>query len=847
MKKQRIITLNRKKNHDASITVFLSLVLLLILSLVMTVIEGTRQKTAMVFTERALITAMDSVLAGYYGPLMDEYHIFGLNLPYEEDLDKHDEISLRIQDYMSYTLNPGHGISGAGNSLYLFSNTLESVEVINSTGLLDYQGEIFINEVIEYMKYRSIGNVIEFFMDKASLLEQPGKISVLYEEKAELEEKLVAIDEAILALMKHIDGISTGRKGLIRAAGGKLKTEESFVKKILYGPVTMESVGINNEVVFLALKDNYIDPSEGFDIIADSFIRLDTVLETIEVLENRLAINRQTVKEEQKAIEKLQEIPANSSETVDDYEETINKHILEIKDRISALDDEAENISSDIGSYMAEKKKLIDTINSYGKNIYNLVSNCLASAEQALNKLEIIISTAEDAEPLIRSYEENLNNKKSELEVQIYDSLQEEFNEIKKYLIDNSNGYDFIRMKDILTVNCSVLSSCLDSLNHGYEAMSTENYSRAKASFSCASNELPAYKTQGLNIDYSTLTAKEEDTPDYIEGMKDLIGKGIVSLVMDSDIISDKKITNERLPSDVEMILEEKEGFSFSKLLKNMTIGAKESKTGDLFGSFGDYSLGSLIGNGADEILERVLVLEYIKEHFYRFPTIDDETEGRKPSALTYEMEYLLFGKTSDRGNLEAVIGRLLLIRTLLNFTTILACKEKWKEAKVIATSLVGFTGLPILVAITQGILMILLALASALIDVCALLTGKELPIIKKDIDLEYIDILLLTRENIRKKAASYNDEKGFSYNDYLILFLCLTNQRKLSYRMMDLVQENVNIRYETDISLQNCVFGYEAKVKYSIKPIFTSFTFMNKFINTGNSESHIITAECSY
>ena len=175
MKKQRIITLNRKKNHDASITVFLSLVLLLILSLVMTVIEGTRQKTAMVFTERALITAMDSVLAGYYGPLMDEYHIFGLNLPYEEDLDKHDEISLRIQDYMSYTLNPGHGISGAGNSLYLFSNTLESVEVINSTGLLDYQGEIFINEVIEYMKYRSIGNVIEFFMDKASLLEQPGK------------------------------------------------------------------------------------------------------------------------------------------------------------------------------------------------------------------------------------------------------------------------------------------------------------------------------------------------------------------------------------------------------------------------------------------------------------------------------------------------------------------------------------------------------------------------------------------------------------------------------------------------------------------------------------------------
>ena len=34
-------------------------------------------------------------------------------------------------------------------------------------------------------------------MDKASLLEQPGKVSVLYE-KSNLEEELVAIDEGFL-------------------------------------------------------------------------------------------------------------------------------------------------------------------------------------------------------------------------------------------------------------------------------------------------------------------------------------------------------------------------------------------------------------------------------------------------------------------------------------------------------------------------------------------------------------------------------------------------------------------------------------------------------------------------
>ena len=68
--------------QNASITVYLSLTLLLLLSLIMTVIEGARRTATVIFTERAMSTAMDSVLAGFFGPLMDEYHILGLYLPY---------------------------------------------------------------------------------------------------------------------------------------------------------------------------------------------------------------------------------------------------------------------------------------------------------------------------------------------------------------------------------------------------------------------------------------------------------------------------------------------------------------------------------------------------------------------------------------------------------------------------------------------------------------------------------------------------------------------------------------------------------------------------------------------
>lgn len=837
----------KKYSQEASITVFLSLVLLLILSLVMTVIEGARQTTAKVFAERALYTSMDSVLAGFYGPLMEEYHLLGLHCSQEDSSYKYGDIAERMEDYMSYTINPGRGIYGAGKRINLYSNSLESVEVISGTSLLDHKGEVFIHEVTEYMKYRTAGDVAEFLLDKASLLEQPKKVSVLYEEKVKLEERLVTIDEGILALMRYIDGVSTGRKGILKGKGGTLKTERCFIKKILYGTPTLESTGINNEIVFLALENQYIDPSDAFNIIDKSFTRLNEVLIAIEGLEANLELVQNNIEEESTAIGQLEETLANNKEADEAYIESVEESIHEAEVRISGLGDEADALRVEIDAYRMEQTNCINTISFNGNDLYELVSGSLTASEQAISELEQIIIRAKEAEPLIKSYEENLESKKEGLDAKVYDSLEEGLKELKRYEIKNSYGYDFPRMKEILTNDYNVLTSSLDSLNNGYQSMLSQDYIRAKDAYKGAYQKLLAYETNGLNINYSTLVLEDDNSPDFLGGIKDLIEEGVTSLVIDPKTISDKEISDELLPSIIDMLSGDEEGFSFSNLLKNMKIGGKDSGTEDLFGSFGDYSLGTLIGDGTNEIIERLLVQGYINEHFYRFPVKDEEKEGRKPSVLTYEREYLLYGNTSDKDNLQAVIGRLILIRTLLNFTVILGDKEKWNEAKSISSKLVGFTGLPILVAITQGVLMILLALASALVDTCALLIGKEIPILKKKVEEKYSDLLMLTRDKIRKKAASYKDNKGFSYNDYLTLFLCLTNQRKLSYRMMDLIQENINMRYGTDISLQNCLFGYEAEVKFHIKPLFTTFTFMNKYINTNNIKPIIIRAECSY
>lgn len=836
-----------KQDYQASITVYLSLVLLLILSLLMTVIEGARQTTARVIAERALTTSMDSILAEFYGPLMEEYHILGLDSSYGEDAYNETDIKSRMEDYMSFTLLPKQGLGKSNKQLDLYGISLDSVDIKGKTSLMDYQGDLFIHEATEYMKYRELGKAAEFLLNKASLLEHPQKISMLYNEKLKLEEELVAIDEGILALMKHIDGVSTGRKGINRNKDGSIKVKEDFVKKIIYESPSQENTGINNDVVFLALEGQYVNPTSYFSAIEDTFTRIEEAEEIILRLDNSLQAFDKEIEKANEALEQLEKTKSGLDKKDKAGKEAIKKKIKEAKKEISDLENEKKAINKEIKSYNKEIEKYIVAITSKAKEIRSLVTECKNQSKKAISELEEIIKTAEKAEPMIISYEETLNKEKEGLNEDAFESLEESLEELKQYQLDNKNGYDFQRMKEILSYDKEVLEGCISLLDEGNRLVKDKDFVSSKDSYINADKKLRAYETSGLDIDYSSLVINNEESPDFIGGIKDLVEEGIVSLVIDPDTISDKEISQDELPSTLHSLIEGEEEFSISSLLSNISIGSKKSGMSGLFGSFGDASIGSLVGDVLNEIAENILIQEYIGEHFYRYPLTGENTQANKPSVLTYEREYLLSGNMTDKDNLEAIITRIIIIRTLLNFTTILTDKEMVKKAKSIASLLVGFTGLPILVSITQCVLMVLLALFSGLVDTCALLMGKGVPILKKEVDLSYYDILLISRKKIKNEANSYKEDDGFSYKDYLTLFLYLTNEKDLTYRMMDLVQENINLRYGTEFGIENCLFAFEAEAKLSIKPLFTSFSFVQKYITGSIDKPFIVNAEYSY
>ena len=70
------------KRGNGSISVFLALVLVIIISLILTGLEAAYISASDDYAEVLLKTATESVLAEYYGPLYEDYHIFAIDSGY---------------------------------------------------------------------------------------------------------------------------------------------------------------------------------------------------------------------------------------------------------------------------------------------------------------------------------------------------------------------------------------------------------------------------------------------------------------------------------------------------------------------------------------------------------------------------------------------------------------------------------------------------------------------------------------------------------------------------------------------------------------------------------------------
>lgn len=212
--------------------------------------------------------------------------------------------------------------------------------------------------------------------------------------------------------------------------------------------------------------------------------------------------------------------------------------------------------------------------------------------------------------------------------------------------------------------------------------------------------------------------------------------------------------------------------------------------------------------------MDQILLQHYILTYLSNYGA---EKEGR---ALSYEVEYLLGKKYSDKENLMAVITQVLAIREAANLIYLISDPVKIQQSETLALTLGGGSLNPIVIEVIRLGILTAWALGESILDVRALLAGRKIPLLKsaETWTLELENIELVTQNFLMAKESEW----GLGYENYLGILLLFMEKQQLALRTMN-VQE-ATIRKDTgntDFGIDGLLVDAELQIAYVYQPVF--------------------------
>ena len=294
--------------------------------------------------------------------------------------------------------------------------------------------------------------------------------------------------------------------------------------------------------------------------------------------------------------------------------------------------------------------------------------------------------------------------------------------------------------------------------------------------------------------------AKEEKN--LYERAKSLISDGVLGIVLeDVNNISTMQIRNLNLPTTLET-----DGNKKTDLIKDIT--------------------------------NKGIFVKYIELYFNNYAKISEY--GNDDTALKYEMEYILNGNLNDKDNLTETIKKLVEVRNLSNGAYLITDGEKMQEITTLAETVATAIGMPFLTPVAQAVIIEAWALTEAVIDVRQLLNGEKVPIVKNSKNWNSSIKNMETFEDGRKNNT------GLTYTQYLQTMIMTQKTKNTVFRTMDLVQVNMQKRYNKDFLISECFGMCEVEANLRIEPVFTSLPIVSYLIGN-NNESYIYKTKMEY
>ena len=228
--------------------------------------------------------------------------------------------------------------------------------------------------------------------------------------------------------------------------------------------------------------------------------------------------------------------------------------------------------------------------------------------------------------------------------------------------------------------------------------------------------------------------------------------------------------------------------------------------------------------NHGNLILEEVGEWEALKEkiffHEYLLRYLGRYGGEKQDSPLWYQMEYVIVGKDNDMENLKGVVNRIFILREAANTIYLTGSEEKYAIAEALGEVLAAAMMVPEIAGLFTAALILGWAFAESVYDVKAILAGERIPLLKDDTTWHYGLSAALQGELPGASGEKTEAGQGMSYEDYLRVFLLLGEEKGITYRAMDMVEQDIrstpgNRNFRLDACIVEIGMNVRVKSKY--------------------------------
>ncbi len=707
------------KGEKGAITVFLSITLLLMITLTGLLVDGARIRTSETMVKRVTANALHSSLSYYDKTFKEDYGLFTLALP-DELLGDY------LRDYVEVGLKQRDSQTNSREFWDIYSFMIEEIEGSSLYPLAE--DEVIRQQILEFMKYRGPKKLAEEFIDKLVEVSKISEAATIMKEKIQLERQL--------SELAHLEK----------------QLEENIAKVNQFNLLEVYPIEstIGGRTSALVIHQNQKED------LSNELHQLTKDLEKV-TLEEKVYLQLQMEELQQKIREENENIEGSQSQLINE----INQLMKKIENQM-LYNVEINQLAKLIQAKNEEVKKKTEVLKQKSYNPQEGIGNDIAKT--LLTDLEDYGKTAEeyDFNNLIKLSSNNILILKENITptlTQMKSIIQQQGRSGLEGQINRFNGL-------IGTYHTNVMQY---------------NYKFAYNRWKLELEDLG----EATEADTRRETAKKAN--DFLkedEGNQLIISQSLQNLLPSKGIGKGNSTTLVEFDSNGKKSGYSEESFSLLEGLLGNILSVGEGIRDELY--INEYILGIFKSN--------------VSEHNPFQNNLRNQPKSSRVAFFDSEVEYILYGNSSQRENITAVKKDLMKIRFFANLLYVYSDVKLVKNATILATKLsapIGMAAMPLI----KTLILCGWSMNYSIEDTKQLLKGETVNFYRN-------------KETLK-----------FHYEDYLRILLLrpgFTSTVKLN-RIKDLIQLNLqkNPMYGAQFTLEEANTFVKMDITYSIKVLF--------------------------